>query len=131
MGTRADFYIGRGQDAEWLGSVAWDGDEWCRAWGDNGWEAADSALTLAKTADEFRAAVAAIEAARDDFTTPADGWPWPWDDSNATDYAYVFYDGSVKIPRVDVSWFPNMAARRNMQWGDKSGLVMLRGGGAE
>ncbi len=25
MGTRADFYIGRGEKAEWLGSVAWDG----------------------------------------------------------------------------------------------------------
>ena len=25
MGTRADFYIGRGAEAEWLGSIAWDG----------------------------------------------------------------------------------------------------------
>jgi hypothetical protein len=25
MGTRADFYIGRGESAEWVGSVAWDG----------------------------------------------------------------------------------------------------------
>ena len=25
MGTRADLYIGRGTDAEWIGSVAWDG----------------------------------------------------------------------------------------------------------
>jgi hypothetical protein len=25
MGTRADFYVGRGKDAEWLGSVAFDG----------------------------------------------------------------------------------------------------------
>jgi hypothetical protein len=25
MGTRADFYVGRGPDAEWLGSVAMDG----------------------------------------------------------------------------------------------------------
>ena len=58
MGTRADFYIGRGQDAEWLGSVAWDGYEW---------EADDSDLMQAKTADEFRAAVAAIEAERDEY----------------------------------------------------------------
>ena len=26
MGTRADFYVGRGESAEWLGSVAWDGN---------------------------------------------------------------------------------------------------------
>jgi len=25
MGTRADFYVGRGETAEWVGSVAWDG----------------------------------------------------------------------------------------------------------
>lgn len=25
MGTRADFYVGRGESAEWLGSIAWDG----------------------------------------------------------------------------------------------------------
>ena len=25
MGTRADFYIGRGATAEWIGSIAWDG----------------------------------------------------------------------------------------------------------
>ena len=28
MGTRADFYVGVGKKAEWLGNVAWDGDEW-------------------------------------------------------------------------------------------------------
>jgi hypothetical protein len=26
MGTRADFYVGRGETAEWLGSIAWDGN---------------------------------------------------------------------------------------------------------
>jgi hypothetical protein len=25
MGTRADFYVGRGETAEYLGSIAWDG----------------------------------------------------------------------------------------------------------
>jgi hypothetical protein len=25
MGTRADFYVGRGESAEWLGSIAYDG----------------------------------------------------------------------------------------------------------
>lgn len=25
MGTRADFYVGRGVDAQWLGSIAYDG----------------------------------------------------------------------------------------------------------
>lgn len=120
MGTRADFYIGRGQDAEWLGSVAWDGYEWA--------EDEDCALMTAKTPGEFRAAVAAIEAERDDFTTPAEGWPWPWDDSNTTDYAYVFHDGAVEIPRDRVEWLPNMAARKNVQWGSKKGGILVVGG---
>ena len=47
MGTRADFYIGSGKDAEWLGSVAFDGYEW----DDN----ADCALMTATTPDEFPA----------------------------------------------------------------------------
>lgn len=25
MGTRADFYVGRDQGANWIGSIAWDG----------------------------------------------------------------------------------------------------------
>jgi hypothetical protein len=24
MGTRGDFYVGRGKDAEWIGSIAYD-----------------------------------------------------------------------------------------------------------
>lgn len=135
MGTRADFYIGRGQDAEWLGSVAWDGYEW---------KDEDSDLMKAKTPDEFRAAVAAIEAERDDFTTPAEGWPWPWDDSNTTDYAYVLHDGKVTAYRfgrehftneageIDsreerVDWFPDMSARKNVQLGRKSGVILVGG----
>jgi hypothetical protein len=118
MGTRADFYIGRGPNAEWLGSVAWDGDEW---------EKKKSRLMRATTADAFRAEVAAIANQREDFTSPTEGWPWPWDDSNTTDYAYVFHDGTVEIPREDVDWFPNMASRKNVQWGKKSGIVLVIG----
>lgn len=120
MGTRADFYIGRGQDAEWLGSVAWDGYEWAEE------EGCD--LMQAKTPDEFRATVAAIQAERKDFTTPAEGWPWPWDDSNTTDYAYVFHDGAVEIPRESVDWLPNMAARKNVQWNSAKGGIFVVGG---
>jgi len=116
MGTRADFYIGRGPEAEWLGSVGWDGFEW---------DTPDSDLMRAKTPDEFRAAVAAIREARNDFTTPDEGWPWPWDNSNTTDYAYVFHEGAVMIPRESVDWLPDMSARKNVQWGQKSGLIVL------
>ncbi len=87
MGTRADFYVGFGPESEWLGSIAWDGYEWAQN--------KDSAIASAKTADEFRAAVAAELASRDDATLPEQGWPWPWDDSTTTDYAYCFEDDRV------------------------------------
>src|SRR5690348_12684803 len=98
MGTRADFYIGTGEQAEWLGSIAFDGyriDEMKKA--DTSSNADLSAcwqIKTAKTADEFRAAVAALLAVNDDATTPDQGWPWPWETSRTTDYAYAFVDGS-------------------------------------
>lgn len=84
MGTRADFYVGIGEDAEWLGSVAWDGYP-------DGFE---MSLMEAETEQDYRAWVADL-ASRDDFTAPGMGWPWPWDDSGTTDYAYFFIGGTV------------------------------------
>lgn len=80
MGTRADFYAGKGKDAEWLGSIAWDGDEIA---GD---------IRAAKTEKNYRKAVESFLASRDDATLPAQGWPWPWNDSG-TDCSYWFFDG--------------------------------------
>jgi hypothetical protein len=136
MGSRADFYIGTGEQAEWLGSVAWDGYEWR--------EQPDCVLSKASTESEFRTAVSDALSARDDATLPADGWPWPWDDSNTTDYSYVFNDGKVtaycfgrlciKNDEGEESTeddktadFPNMSARKNVQWGKKSGVMLLGG----
>jgi hypothetical protein len=83
MGTRADFYSGKGKTAEWLGSIAWDGnrDGICQQ-------------ILNCTSDAaFRHAVASFLASRDDGTTPDQGWPWPWEDSGMSDCHYWFFDG--------------------------------------
>jgi hypothetical protein len=88
MGTRADFYVGRGADAEWIGSVTWDGYPV---------GVADDVPDLFAAADEaaWRQAVAALLAARAPSSTlPSEPWPWPWEDSGTTDYAYAL-DGSV------------------------------------
>lgn len=82
MGTRADFYAGKGKDAEWLGSIARDGDEIA---GD---------IRAAETEKNYRKAVEVFLASRDDATLPAQGWPWPWNDSATTDRSYYwFFDG--------------------------------------
>src|SRR5216683_7943050 len=97
MGTRADFYIGRGAAAEWLGSIAYDGHPYPENAGD--------AILHAATETEFRAAAAARIAAGDDGTTPDMGWPWPWTDSRTTDYAYAWDAGYTRASAFGHQWF--------------------------
>lgn len=83
MGTRADFYAGKGPEAEWLGSIAWDG-----------YRSGVSGYVLkAKTEKDYRKAVEVFLKSRDDATWPKDGWPWPWNDSGTSDCSYWFFDG--------------------------------------
>lgn len=85
MGTRADFYMGKGKDAEWIGSIAWDGYR----------DGIPDEILNAKTTDEFRSLVSVFLQGREDASFPKDGWPWPWDDSQVTDCSYWFFDGQV------------------------------------
>lgn len=118
MGTRADFYIGTGEGAEWLGSIAWDGYEID--------EADAHPVKDASTKDEYRASVAEYLSGRDDATLPDSGWPWPWDDSNTTDYAYSFVDGATRaFPWGEGASWPNMAGRKNVARGTRSGMIVV------
>ena len=121
MGTRADFYIGTGPKAEWLGSVGWDGYEWAQ---DKG-----CPLMRAKNADEFRAAVKKISELRDDWTSPDQGWPWPWDTSHTTDYTYSFgrKKTSVFIFGGPKNGWPDMKSIKNVSYGKNSGLIVIGG----
>lgn len=92
MGTRADFYSGRGKTAEWLGSIAWDGTE------------IPDEILYAHDDAMYRREVAAFLASRGDGTVPSDGWPWPWDDSRLTDCSYWFFDGQCWDARKE--WKP-------------------------
>jgi hypothetical protein len=133
MGTRADFYVGKGKDAEWLGSIAWDGYP-CGI---------DGAVLEAVDEASFRAAVAHFFASRTDVTLPERGWPWPWSDSRTTDYSYWHFDGKTwgsgfggdlfpcdqAEPEEDTGIacheMPDMTARRNIASGDRSGLIVV------
>lgn len=83
MGTRADFYVGKGKDAEWIGSIAWDGYR----------SGISGYILKAKTEANFRKAVEVFFSKRDDVRLPKDGWPWPWNDSGLSDCSYWFFDG--------------------------------------
>lgn len=132
MGTRADFYIGKGLAAEWIGSTAWDGYR----------DGIDEPILLAKTPDEFRAAVDVFLFSRDDATRPDQGWPWPWNDSATSDCSYWHFDGRTwddhggsyapcdapepestdGLERIE---FPDMSARKNVTLGRRSGVIVF------
>lgn len=141
MGTRADFYVGRGESAEWLGSIAWDGNP-------NG---IDDAVLRAATEEIYRETVAAF-LKRDDGTLPEMGWPWPWNDSGTTDYAYAFEGSRVYGSCFGHAWwlldlnsetwgepefdsdepgdaavFPDMTSRKNVTYGKRSGVIVIGG----
>jgi len=132
MGTRADFYIGIGKTAEWLGSIAYDGyriekmieataeksDDYAACW----------AIKTATTPEAFREGVARLLAVNDDATTPEQGWPWPWDDSRTTDVSYAFTDGACKVFwwSEGAEW-PDMSERKNVAYGHRSGLLIIGG----
>jgi hypothetical protein len=142
MGTRADFYIGRGESAEWLGSIAWDGYP----------DGIDKDVLTAITPVQFKMALGRFFASRDDVTLPEQGWPWPWDDSGTTDFAYAL-DGAVWASSFGGAWFvaadgepqdedgadewvptsgavfPNMADRKKVTYGSRSGVMVIGPGG--
>jgi hypothetical protein len=140
MGTRADFYVGRGKDAEWLGSIAWDGNPEGIAYDK---EAGGDKVIAAQIEAEYRAAVENFISKRDDGTKPSDGWPWPWDDSQTTDYSFAFDGGKVYASPFGHGWFvatedepdwpenapkvefPDMASRKKVTLGKRSGVMVF------
>lgn len=141
MGTRADYYVGRGQDAKWLCSTAWDGYP----------DGIDDAVLKATTEDEFIKALSAFAEPRDDVTKPDQGWPWPWETSHTTDYAYAFDGGQVWVSCSGDEWhpvqgygelsdddlealgempadaFPDMSDIKNVTFGARSGILLFSG----
>jgi hypothetical protein len=139
MGTRADFYVGRGKKAKWVGSIAWDGYP-------DGIE--DTGIFKAKTKKQFLGVIKKMQEKQDDFTSPKDGWPWPWDDSATTDYAYAFDKGvwvscfgsgwvdankakaldksGEEFPDSDKAEFPDMKEKKNVTLGKRSGIIVVQ-----
>ena len=136
MGTRADFYVGKHETAEWIGSIAWDG---YRA-------GIDNAVLSAVTEESFRAAITRFFTKREDATLPDQGWPWPWDTSATTDRSYWFFDEKVhevrwggcyvpvSVPNDDFEdaeeqgepvQFPDMSDQACVTLGSRSGLIIL------
>ena len=145
MGTRADFYLGRGDKLEWIGSCAWDGHE-------------DTMTKLGVlSAESEKDYLDAVDKrlSKDDGTRPKDGWPWPWETSHTTDRAYTFDAGKAwvsagrqwqtraeyearekewarrdkagedEMPALPREVFPNMKDRQAVTLGKRSGILVF------
>ena len=120
MGTYADFYVGRGPKARWVGSINSDGQP----------ENVPKEIRRASTAREFRAAVrfrlrkmsqsllggAAIAG--------KDAWPHSWTNSAMSDFAYAFDRGLVYVSHFKNPWVPIADLRRRPRAGDDAAAVV-------
>lgn len=135
MGTRADFYIGKGNKAEWVASIAWDGYP----------DGIDKSVLNSKSETEFRETLLKFFSERNDVSTPSTGWPWPWETSKKTDFSYHFENGKVSAccfgdgyfdPLIEyddqesdlrLQQFPDMNTKNYAQAGtDRSGVMIFK-----
>ncbi|WP_431909892.1 hypothetical protein [Amycolatopsis thermoflava] len=110
--TTHDFYLGRGPDAEWIGSIHL-GTCACHS---------VEKIGLARSADEFADLVnsflhAAEVGQAGEVTHRGHPWPWLWPTSHGTDYTHAFDRGTV--------W----TARRGQRWSMRAGEYIPPGPG--
>jgi hypothetical protein len=140
MSSRADFYIGRGQDMRWLGSIAMDGypDQFLRPQNPERreWDLLsrdmqahverpayyldlpfnENPLVLAQTPDEFLTAVMEIIDSRDDGTPAELGWPWPWNSSAGSRFVYAFDEGELWVSQSGGPWYQPQKGQTCQRW---------------
>lgn len=85
---KADFYVGMGPSAEWLGSVSRCGEIW----------AISNALLLQVNQTMYEEAVIEyIKFCEGVVANHVCEWPWDWMDSRMTDYSYTFIPEQNKV----------------------------------
>ena len=91
--TKADFYIGRGIAANWIGSINSDGYL----------SGIPLEILICANPTFYEELVVEFIKSRDGIIkTNGDKWPWLWPDSRMTDYAYMFLQD---LSRVVVSQY--------------------------
>jgi len=90
MGSKADFYIGTGQDAKWIGAVEQDGYP----------DAIPAGILIQVNEIMFEELVVDFlqsKRPRSFISSEGDKWPWLWADSSLTDYTYMFFNSKVHM----------------------------------
>lgn len=112
--SRADFWVGVGPGAEWLGSVCHYGGQW---------QYPSMGLLPLTGEQDYRQRVTTILQNDPLASMPSDGWPWPWPTSADTDYVYTWLDGWVVLSKRD-DW-PDMSGSRPAVLGPRSGVFFV------
>lgn len=92
--TKADFYVGTGSDARWIGSIRADG------YPVDGLISPEIFLQVNKIMFEEMVLDLLRKGKQDDWAAIADEgdpWPWLWIDSYITDYTYMFDEKLEKV----------------------------------
>lgn len=116
---------------KWIGSIAWDGYP----------KGIDVAVLEAQSEEEYKAQLGSFLFDRDDVTRLEDGWPWPWESSYLTDFAYAFDGERVLCSCFGTPWqvatefedkaeprsveFPDMTDVQKVTLGARSGLIVI------
>jgi len=140
MGTRADFYIRNEKSEpimEWLGSIGFDGYP----------DGIAPGVLYATDENKYREQVK-LFLQMEQGTLPERGWPWPWDNSQTTDFSYIFENDKVLAssfgyplfdPLSDIEsdeedfdaqkmtgFFPDMKGVQNVRFDAKgSGMIII------
>ena len=86
--TKADFYVGTGKRAEWIGSLCNDGSVY--------YIPMDILIQVNKTM--FEEMVLEFLSLKEGIIPDnGDEWPHPWTDSRVTDYVYMFDTNKEKV----------------------------------
>jgi len=103
MGTAADFYVGKGKDAEWVGSISSDGqfNSILR-------RSVGKQIMQCLSPQAFKHAVRDFIIDQGGWIPPEHKWPWKWKNSGTTGPSYWFFDGKVWTAKV--VWIPKMWA---------------------
>jgi len=84
MGTRADFYVGI-REPRWIGSLYKDGFPWHIPY----------EILIQRNATTYEEEVIDfLLKNKGIIPSIGDSWPWPWEDSQLTDYSYIFANQS-------------------------------------
>lgn len=94
MWTKADFYLGRGASAEWIGSLSSDG-----------YPSGCLDVVRATTKREFECAIRRLSKLGG-FAWPEDGWPHTWKTSHLTDWSYTWDRRQLWISCFGCEWLP-------------------------